>query len=627
MRTHFNIDTAKLDTMTEDSVTVVGWINSIRDHGGVYFIDLRDTSGIVQIVANPKSLSDEEYKKFHALRDESVVRVTGIVRERGEGLENSNLITGKIEIVVDELNVLSKAKTLPFDYTDKNVGIELRNKYRYLELRDPENLKLFKARNKIANAIRGTMIDMEFIDVETPILTKSTPEGARDYLVPSRTQQGSFFALPQSPQLFKQMLMVAGFERYFQFAKAFRDEDLRADRQPEFTQVDIEVSFVEAPDVKSIITEILATSMKSVDIQTEGVNEGVSELISYLYDIGINGDIDDQAQLYVPEITYNDAMEHFGSDKPDLRFGMELIDVAAIFENSEFGVFADLTKDSNNRIKAVVAKSADFEGGLSKKNIKDLEKFVMDFGAKGLAYFQVKNGGNGIFLKGPLTRFLNDKELDNIIDVCGLIEGDIVFFGAGDKDTVYDYMGRLRLELANRLLEKGLMVKSHWSPVWITDFPMIEKKEDGTFSAMHHPFTAPKALDWDKYRAGEINREDIYTDSYDLVLNGTEIGGGSIRIHDFEIQQEVFEMLDLSSEEIEEKFGWFVESLQFGTPPHGGFAFGFDRLVSLLTHRESIRDVIAFPKTQQAGCQVTSAPSDVASAQLTELSIRVRKTV
>ena len=481
MRTHYNTALANpVELHFTEPVTVAGWINSIRDHGGVYFIDLRDTTGLLQIVANPKTLSEAEYNKFHSLRDEWVIKVSGKIRERGEGLENPNITTGKIELVAEDVTVLSKAKTLPFNPRDKSVGVDNRNKYRYLELRDPAALQLFKNKNKISNAIRNLLTASGFIDVETPILTRSTPEGARDYLVPSRTQQGNFFALPQSPQLFKQMLMVAGFEKYFQFARCFRDEDLRADRQPEFTQVDIEMSFVEMHDVQSVITELLAESMKSVDIDIENnVNIGNTHAIQYLDSIGIEGDVDTTASLIVPEITYKDAMEYFGSDKPDLRFGMELIDVADVFAVSAFEVFKNIALDTvGNRVKAVVAKGADFDEGLSKKDIKELEGFVTTFGATGLAYFQVKDEEGRVVLKGPLTKFLTDSDLEKIITTCNLEVGDIVFFGAGPKKTVLDYMGRLRLELADRLFHKGLLAKSHWAPLWVVDFPLFEVDDE-----------------------------------------------------------------------------------------------------------------------------------------------------
>ena len=627
MRTHYNIDTVNIvDSLFEEKVTLAGWINAIRDHGGVYFIDLRDTSGLIQIVANPKSLSNEEYQKFHSLRNEWVVQVSGIIRYRAEGLSNPNLATGRIELVVEEINILSKSKTLPFDFMDKNVGIDIRNKYRYLELRNPENLNLFKNKNKISNAIRKVLIEHNFLDVDTPILSRSTPEGARDYLVPSRTQPGNFFALPQSPQLFKQMLMVAGFEKYFQFATCFRDEDLRADRQPEFKQIDLEMSFITEEEIKSIVNEVLTASMEAMDINIgQSINNGVVNMVQYLYDLGIDGFIDSNAKMYIPEISYDDAMEYFGSDKPDLRFGMELIDVTKLFNSSGFEVFANMSKDPKNTIKAIVAKGAASENGLSKKETKDLESFVSKFGAKGLAYFKVKTDNDGrLTLKGPLDKFLNYSELNDLIVHCQLDEHDMIFFGAGDKKTVLDYMGRLRLKLADILYSKGLLIRLHWAPLFVVDFPMFEKKEDGSLSAMHHPFTAPKPEDWQAFKLGNINKEAIKTNSYDLVLNGTEIGGGSIRIHDFELQKEIFELLEMTDEDIEEKFGWFVDALQYGTPPHGGFAFGFDRLVTLLNKKDSIRDVIAFPKTQQASCSVTSSPNIVSATQLSDLSIRVK---
>ncbi len=626
LRTHYNKDTININPDEQLDITLVGWINAIRDHGGVYFIDLRDSTGLIQIVTNPKAFSTDEYMQFHSLRDEWVIQVTGKIRNRAPGLENQNIITGAIELVIDSLNVLSKAKTLPFNVKDKNVGLETRNKYRYLELRDPSNLELFRSRSKISQNIRNFMVANNFIDVSTPILTKSTPEGARDYLVPSRTQPGTFFALPQSPQLFKQMLMVAGFEKYFQFAQCFRDEDLRADRAPEFQQLDVEMSFITANDIKSIINEILTISMESVEMDINSINVGTTQIIQYLYNIGIDGNLDTETKLYIPEITYADAMEYFGSDKPDLRFGMELIDVSKLFATSGFEIFANIAKDPNNRIKAIVAKGADLEQGLSKKDIKDLENYVTGFGAKGLAYFQVQTDDDKrLVLKGPLTKFLTYGEMNDIIVACELDENDIVFFGAGNKNTVLDYMGRLRLKLADMLFSKGLLIRSHWAPLFVTDFPMFEKNLDGSISAMHHPFTSPKSEDWLNYKSGALSSLEMVTDSYDLVLNGTELGGGSVRIHDFEMQEEIFKLLDLTPEDISDKFGWFVESLQYGTPPHGGFAIGFDRLVAMLNKKDSIRDVIAFPKTQQASCPVTHAPSVVDDKQLNELALRIRK--
>lgn len=616
MRTHYN--TSISEETTEQNVQLVGWINSIRDHGGVYFIDLRDTSGIVQVVANPKSLSAEEYNQFHSLRDEFVVQIKGTIRLRGEGLENPNLKTGKIEMLAETVTILSKAKTLPFNPRDEKVGVDTRNRYRYLELRDPKLLTLFKQKNKILNAMRNVLIQDDFIEVETPILTKSTPEGARDYLVPSRTQQGSFFALPQSPQLFKQMLMVSGFEKYFQMARCFRDEDLRADRQPEFSQLDIELSFVEENDVKAIINDVFSAAMESTGIHLKTIYDTSLRNIDFMLKYDIDGNVESTSKMLIPEITYTNAMENFGSDKPDLRIEMPLIDMGKVFIGSSFGVFADIAKDlKGNRIKALVAKGADTF--YSKNQRRELEKFVMQFGAKGLAYFQCVSDEEGkISLDGPLKKFLSEVELDEIIANSGIEVGDIIYFGAGVKDTVLDYMGRLRLKIAQDMN----LFKNEFAPLWVTDFPMFEKKEDGSITAMHHPFTSPKIEDWERFKAGKITKEELNTNSYDLVLNGTEIGGGSIRIHDNEMQKEIFELLELTQEDINEKFGWFVEALEFGTPPHGGFAFGFDRLVALLTGKESIRDVIAFPKTSTASCPVTYAPSTVEIKQLKELGIK-----
>jgi len=582
MRTHYCAEVN--EKHVGEKVELVGWVNSSRDHGGVIFIDLRDKSGIVQVVADPAD-SLKAHKIAESVKDEYVLKVTGLVRLRGEGLENPKLKTGKIEVVAEEIIIENKSETLPFVIGDKSVNEELRLKYRYLDLRDPDSLNTFVLRSKVTKAIRDYFDDNGFIEVETPILTKSTPEGARDYLVPSRIHPGEFYALPQSPQLFKQILMVAGFDRYYQIAKCFRDEDLRADRQPEFTQVDIEMSFVTEDDViraiEGMIKEIF--KVKGIDIK-----------------------------LPIERMTYAEALEKYGSDKPDLRFDLPMVDVIEEFVDSNNEIFATIAKDTkNNRFKALKVPGGD--KFYSRKMLKELENFVRKFGAKGLAYIQVKEEG----LKGPIVKFMSEESLNKMINKLNPKTGDIIFFGAGDKKTVLDYMGRLRVKIAN---DMGMIKQNEYKFTWVVDFPMFEKDESGNPTPLHHPFTMPDMDTWD-----EENFENIQSVAYDLVLNGYEIGGGSIRIHKEEIQEKVFKMLGIDEMEAKEKFGFLLNALKFGAPPHGGFALGLDRVIMLLTKTDNIRDVIAFPKTQKAQCLLTSAPGEVDKTQLKELHIRVKK--
>ncbi len=585
MRTHY-CSTVNTEHIGQ-KVTVAGWVASRRDHGGIIFIDIRDNDEVVQLVCDPND-SKDAHKVAEDIRDQFVIIATGTVRARGEGLENPNLKTGKVEIVVDKITVENKSLTMPFELGDSKVNEEIKLKYRYLDLRTPKSHKIFKLRSKVSIIARNTLDSLGFMEVETPILTKSTPEGARDYLVPSRVHNGEFYALPQSPQLFKQLLMVSGFDKYFQIAKCFRDEDLRADRQPEFTQIDVEMSFCNQEDVMKVTEKLLSD-----------VFNGCGFEVPQTFD----------------RITYNEAMEKYGSDKPDLRYDLSMVDMIDIFARCDNAIFANIAKDSKkNRIKALKVPNGD--NIFSKRQMQGFEEFVKQFGAGGLGYFQMKEDG----LKGPLTKFFSEDDLKAIIDRCQLDLGDVVFFGAGNKKLVWDYMGRFRIFLAN---EMNIIPENRFEFVWVVDFPMFEV-EDGRTKALHHPFTMPR-LD----ENGQITYEDIEeleSVAYDIVLNGYEIGGGSIRIHKEEIQKQIFDLLGIEKEEANEKFGFLLDALKFGAPPHGGFALGLDRLVMIMTGSSSIRDVIAFPKTQKAQCLLTHAPSIVDEAQLDELALRIKKT-
>ena len=584
MRSHFcgELNESNVD----EDVVLCGWIHRRRDHGGVIFLDLRDREGLAQVVYDPDT--KESFKIAEGVRNEFVVEVKGRVRLRPSGTINDEMPTGRIEILGNELKVLNASETPPIQLDEHaEVGEDIRLKYRYIDLRRPEMAARLRFRSKVGNTIRNFLDNNGFLDIETPLLTKATPEGARDYLVPSRTHQGRFFALPQSPQLFKQILMASGMDRYYQIAKCFRDEDLRADRQPEFTQIDVETSFMDEDQIMGIMEAMIRHTFKKT----------------------LNVDLGD-----FPRITYAEAMRLYGSDKPDLRIDLKLVDVASLMKSAEFKVFSGPANDEDSRVVALRVPGG---ASLTRKVIDDFTEFVAVYGARGLAWIKVndlRNGSEG--LQSPILKFLDEEIISNLLSTLAVETGDIIFFGADKSKIVNEAMGALRIKVAQELN----LVASGWAPVWVVDFPMFELTSEGDLTSLHHPFTAP-SLD-----AEELVKDPTkaLSRAYDMVLNGTELGGGSIRIHDAKVQRAVFDVLGISEAEAEEKFSFLLDALSLGCPPHGGIAFGFDRLIMLMTDSHSIRDVIAFPKTQSASCPLTDAPGYVSPNQLRELSIRLR---
>ncbi len=589
MRTHYcgELNTSHLDA----EVTLVGWAHRRRDHGGVIFIDLRDREGRVQVVFDPDT--GETFATAERVRSEFVLQVKGRVRRRPEGTENPDLPTGEVEVLGKELSILNTAETPPFHLDDDTVSEEHRLRYRYIDLRRPEMLDRIRLRARVTRELRRYLDDNGFLDIETPILTRATPEGARDYLVPSRTHPGEFFALPQSPQLFKQLLMMSGMDRYYQIVRCFRDEDLRADRQPEFTQLDIETSFMDEDEIM----------------------QHAETMIRELFDAVLGVRLPDP----FPRMSWAEAMKRFGSDRPDLRVPLELVDIDDLLKDVEFKVFAGPANDPEGRVAALrLPRGCE----LTRKEIDEYTSFVGIYGARGLAYIKVNELARGREgLQSPILKFLPDEAVDEIMKRTGAEDGDLVFFGADRAHVVNEALGALRVKLGE---DRGLM-EGEWKPLWVVDFPMFEHDQGaGRWNALHHPFTAPRE---EHVELLDSDPGACLSRAYDMVLNGTELGGGSIRIHSTEVQTRVFKLLGIDDEEAEEKFGFLLNALKYGCPPHGGLAFGLDRLVMLMTGARSIREVMAFPKTQTASCLLTSAPSEVPEAQLRELNIRLRKPV
>jgi aspartyl-tRNA synthetase len=576
------------ESLIGKEVSVAGWVHRRRDHGGVIFVDLRDREGLLQVVFDPDR--KEMFANAERLRSEYCIRITGLVRARPSGTANANLASGQVEILAHDLEILNRSETPPFHH-DEVTNEELRLKYRYIDLRRDVMQQRLRLRHKVTRAMRTFLDDNGFIDMETPMLTKATPEGARDYLVPSRTHPGSFFALPQSPQLFKQLLMMSGFDRYYQIVRCFRDEDLRADRQPEFTQLDIETSFMNEAQITALM----------------------EELTRYLFKQVMSIDLPNP----FPRMTYDEAMRRYASDKPDLRISLELVDVADLVKDCDFKVFAGPAANPDGRVAALRVP----EGGtkMTRKEIDDCSTFVARYGAKGLAYIKVNETAKGRDgLQSPILKFLSDAAVNGILERTGAVDGDLIFFGADKAKVVNDSLGALRLKIGNDL---GF-VQTGWRPLWVVNFPMFEWDADAKrWGAMHHPFTAPRDPDAAVLRADPRN---AVSQGYDLVLNGSEVGGGSVRIHRGEMQAAVFDLLGIGAEEQQRKFGFLLEALKYGTPPHGGIAFGLDRLVMLMAGADSIRDVIAFPKTQTAADPLTDAPTPVSDEQLKELHVRVK---
>ncbi len=587
MRSHYCgiVDAGFID----QEVTLCGWVHRRRDHGGVIFIDLRDREGLIQVVIDPDTA--EIFSIAEQVRNEYVLKITGKVRARPPGTTNDDMPTGQIEVLAKDLVVLNAAETPPFQIDDDDVQEETRMRYRYIDLRRPKMQQRMRLRSAVTAKLRSFLDAEGFLDVETPILTRATPEGARDYLVPSRTHQGEFFALPQSPQLFKQILMMSGIDRYYQFARCFRDEDLRADRQPEFSQLDVEMSFVEEKDVMGTM----------------------ERMMKELFASELNVDLGDS----FPTMTYAEAMMRYGSDKPDLRIDLELIELSGILKNVDFKVFSGPASDPQGRVAAICVKDG---CKLTRKVIDQYDEYVRRYGAKGLAYIKcndVAAGRDG--LQSPIVKNIDDESLVKIIEATGAETGDLIFFGAGKSTVVNDSLGALRIKIGH---DQGLVAEG-WRPLWVVDFPMFEWDErEKRWSALHHPFTAPSINDPAQLRS---EPGSALSRAYDMVLNGSEVGGGSIRIHDNNMQHAVLELLGIGPEEAEDKFGFLLNALRYGAPPHGGLAFGIDRIVMLMAGADSIRDVMAFPKTQSASCPLTNAPGKVSDRQMRELNLRPRK--